>query len=298
MLKKSLAILIFLFAAGSARAQSDDSGEDAAATKAISPYFYVAGGDPDTDRLPLKSLSADLRITGAIAAVKVNQVFENRASKPIEAVYVFSASTRAAVHGMRMHIGNRLIEARIDRKKKAREDYEAAKKEGKRASLLEQHRPNVFSMSVANVMPGDRIAVELAYSELLVPESSVYELVFPAVVGSALHGGADAKQDGWMATPYLKEGSPETYAYSVTAHLHTGVPFRKSRHRRTRSSSPSRAQAAPTCASKIPAAATRTSPCATNWRAARCRPASCFRRRRRQARTARDFALMMEPPAA
>ena len=71
MLKKSLAILIFLFAAGSARAQSDDSGEDAAATKAISPYFDVAGGDPDTDRLPLKSLSADLRITGAIAAVKV-----------------------------------------------------------------------------------------------------------------------------------------------------------------------------------------------------------------------------------
>jgi Ca-activated chloride channel family protein len=227
MLKKSLAILIFLSAASSARAQSDDSGDGAAATKAISPYFYVAGGDPDTDRLPLKSLSADLRITGAIAAVKVNQVFENHASKPIEAVYVFPASTRAAVHGMRMRIGNRVIEARIDRKKKAREDYEVAKKEGKRASLLEQHRPNVFSMSVANVMPGDRIAVELDYSELLVPESSVYELVFPAVVGPRYTGGADAKKDGWMATPYLKEGSPETYAYSVTAHLRTGVPLQE-----------------------------------------------------------------------
>ena len=222
MSRTSLALLATLSLVGIARAQEPlPEGEK---TKAESPYFYVAGGDPAVDRLPLKSVSADIQIAGTVAAVRIHQVFENHAEKPIEAVYVFPASTGAAVHGMRMRIGDRVVEARIDRKKKARADYEAAKREGKRASLLEEHRPNVFSTSVANIMPGDTIAVDLDYSELLIPEDKVYELVYPAVVGPRYTGGMDPKKDGWAATPYLKEGQKETYAYSVTATLRTGVP--------------------------------------------------------------------------
>lgn len=223
MSRKCLILISYLSLVGTAHAQTEDGEKP----KAIAPYFFVAGGDPAVDRLPLKSLSADIRITGSVAAVRINQVFENHAQKPIEAVYVFPASTGAAVHGMRMRIGNRVVEARIDRKKKAREDYEAAKKEGKRASLLEQHRPNVFSTSVANVMPGDTIAVELDYSELLVPDEHIYELVFPAVVGPRYTGGMDTQKDGWVATPHLQEGKAETYAYSVTAHLQTGVALQE-----------------------------------------------------------------------
>jgi len=225
MSKTSLLIFVSLFAPTAVWAQSEDDASAARdETKSISPYFFVAGGDPNVDRLPLKSLSADLRITGTIAAVKVKQVFENQAGRPIEAVYVFPASTRAAVHGVRMRIGNRVVEAHIERKAKARADYESAKKEGKRASLLEQHRPNVFSMNVANIMPGDRIAVELDYSELLVPEDATYEVVFPAVVGPRYSGGADPKKDAWMATPYGHEGSKQTYDYMVTAHIRAGMP--------------------------------------------------------------------------
>jgi Ca-activated chloride channel family protein len=224
MTRTSLVLLATLTMTSAARGQEDDRTPAPEETKALSPYFFVAGGNPEIDRLPLKSLSADLRVTGTIAAVKVKQVFENHAGKPIEAVYVFPASTRAAVHGVRMRIGNRVVEAKIERKKKAREDYEAAKKEGKRASLLEQHRPNVFSMSVANIMPGDRIAVELDYSEMLVPEDGTYEIVYPAVVGPRYTGGVDGKKDGWMATPHLTEGNKETYEYSVTAHIRAGMP--------------------------------------------------------------------------
>lgn len=222
MFRKFVFVLMCLLWVGTARAEGEDGGPQ----KAVSPYFYVAGGDPAVDRLPLKSVAADIRISGAVAAVRIHQVFENRAQKPIEAVYVFPASTGAAVHGMRMSIGNRVVEARIDRKKKAREDYEAAKKEGKRASLLEQHRPNVFSTSVANIMPGDVIAVELDYSELLVPEDHVYELVFPAVVGPRYTGGMDTQKDAWASMPYLAAGKAETYAYSVSAHLQTGVALK------------------------------------------------------------------------
>jgi len=193
--------------------------------RSLAPYFHVPG-DGTVDLLPLKETGADVEIAGVIARVRVKQVYENHAKSPIEAVYVFPASTRAAVHGMRMRIGKRTIEARIERRKKAREDYEQARREGRRASLLEQQRENVFSMNVANIMPGDRIEVELDYSELLVPQSAVYEFVYPTVVGPRYGGGADPDRDRWIASPYLREGKPEPYAFDIRARLHTSIPLK------------------------------------------------------------------------
>ena len=194
--------------------------------RTLAPYLYVAGGDPDTERLPLKETSAEVQIAGAVARVKARQVFANGGQKPIEAVYVFPASTRAAVHGMRMRIGQRTIEAKIDRKADAREAYQAAQREGKRASLLEQERPNVFTMSVANVMPGDRIEVELSYSELLVPTDAVYEFVYPTVVGPRYGGGADPQKDKWIASPYLPQGTKETHKFDIDVQLETAIPIK------------------------------------------------------------------------
>lgn len=191
------------------------------------PYFFVAGRDSTTDRLPLKSTRAEVHISGVIAEVSVHQVFENSGKSPIEAVYVFPASTRAAVHGMRMRIGHRTIEARIARRQEARQEYEAAREAGQRASLLEQERSNVFTTSVANVMPGDRIEVELRYSEMIVPEGAVYELVFPASVGPRYTGGADPEREAWMTTPYLPAGRPETYEFGVHARVEAGVGIKE-----------------------------------------------------------------------
>ncbi|HEX7599107.1 MAG TPA: VIT domain-containing protein, partial [Polyangia bacterium] len=194
--------------------------------RTLAPYFYVAGGNPDTERLPLKQTRAEVNIAGVIAGVRVHQVFENQGGKPIEAVYVFPASTRAAVHAMRMKIGSRIIEAHIARKQEARAQYEAAKQAGKRASLLEQERPNVFTTSVANIMPGDRIEVELDYSEMIVPENAVYEFVYPTVVGPRYAGGANPKTDQWMANPHLSEGAKEPYGFNIKVHMQTGIALK------------------------------------------------------------------------
>jgi Ca-activated chloride channel family protein len=193
----------------------------------LSPYLYVAGGDPQKDQVPLKKTWAEVDIAGVIAAVKVHQIFENTGGKPIEAIYVFPASTRAAVHAMRMKIGARTIEAKIEKKGEARAQYEAAKQAGQRASLLEQERPNVFTMNVANIMPGDRIEVELDYSELVVPENSIYEFVYPTVVGPRYTGGADPKADKWMANPHLPAGQAEPFAWDLKVHLQTGIGLKE-----------------------------------------------------------------------
>ncbi|HVR02973.1 MAG TPA: VIT and VWA domain-containing protein [Polyangia bacterium] len=210
-----------------ANGPNDAADIDEAADRSLAPYLYVAGRDPATERLPLRETSAHVDVAGVIAHVAVRQIFENGGAKPIEAIYVFPASTRAAVHGMRMKIGQRVVEARIERRQAARESYVAARARGQRASLLEQERPNVFTMNVANIMPGDRIEVQLDYSELLVPEDAVYEFVFPTVVGPRYTGGADSKSDKWMANPHLPAGAPSPTRFDLGVHLETGVGLKE-----------------------------------------------------------------------
>jgi len=143
------------------------------AGKTLSPYFFVKSDDPEVDRLPLKSTSVKVNISGVIADVVVTQVYQNEGKKPLEAIYIFPASTRAAVYGMKMTIGERTITAQIREREAARREYEQARQAGKSASLLEQQRPNVFQMNVANILPSDVIKVELKYTELLVPTDAV-----------------------------------------------------------------------------------------------------------------------------
>jgi Ca-activated chloride channel family protein len=184
---------------------------DAAPDKTLSPYFVVEGADPKVESMPLESTHADVHVAGVIADVTVQQVYRNEGDRTISARYVFPASTRAAVYGMKMTIGDRVIVAKIKEREAARHEYEAAKQAGKTASLLEEDRPNVFSMSVANILPKDRIVVELRYTELLVPTDGVYELDYPAVVGPRYAGertNASAPRNQFVATPYQHPGRP------------------------------------------------------------------------------------------
>ena len=207
-------------------AQVDQSSAD----KTLSPYFFVVGGDPTLDQLPLKDTRVDVAITGVIADVTVRQVYENRGTRPIHARYVFPASTRAAVYGMTMTVGDVRIVARIKEREKAKTEFEAAKREGKSASLLEQSRPNVFTMNVANVLPGDTISVELKYTELLVPTEGVYEFVYPTVVGprySEKRESQASPEDAFVKAPYTHEGEEPRSEFHLAGMVSTGVPIQE-----------------------------------------------------------------------
>lgn len=195
--------------------------------KTLAPYFFVEGADPDPDSFPLKETKVSSQINGVIADTYVTQTYTNEGKTPINAKYIFPASTKASVHGMTMQIGNRLITARIKEKEEAREEFEEAKSQGKSASLLEQQRPNVFSMDVANVMPNDTVVIELHYTEMVVSTEGSYQFVFPTVTGprytsSPEDPGKDDNQ--WVSTPYLKEGKTPSGRYDIAVSLSTGVP--------------------------------------------------------------------------
>jgi Ca-activated chloride channel family protein len=190
--------------------------DDSQAVKTESPYFFVDSDDPATDRLPLKSTRVDVRIAGVIADVTVTQHYRNEGQRAIEARYVFPGSTAAAVYAMNVRIGDRLVTARIREKQQARIEYDAARKQGKTSALLEQHRPNVFEMNVANILPGDDVAVELRYTELLSPTDAVYGFVFPTVVGPRYNSpqGAAASEK-WIAMPYLKGAVAASASFAI-----------------------------------------------------------------------------------
>ena len=202
--------------------------DDSEATKAESPYFHVSGSDGSVDRLPLKSTRVDVRIVGVIADVTVTQHYRNEGQRALEARYVFPGSTASAVYAMNVRLGERLLTAKIREKQQARIEYETAKQEGKTTTLLEQHRPNVFEMNVANILPGDEVAVELRYTELLTPHDAVYGFVFPTVVGPRYNSpqGAAAGEK-WVATPHLPAGVPSPSAFEIKVTLDTPVPVKE-----------------------------------------------------------------------
>lgn len=195
------------------------------ADRSLSPYFFVKSDQPALDQLPLKSTRAEVNIAGVIADVRVTQVYKNEGKDPVEAIYVFPGSTRAAVYGMQMQIGQRSITAEIKAREQARQEYQAAKASGQRASLLEQERPNVFQMNVANIQPGDEIKVILQYTELLVPTDGTYEFVYPGVVGPRYTGGSKAGKDAFAGQPYLKAGEAPTATFDIQVYLSTAMPL-------------------------------------------------------------------------
>jgi Ca-activated chloride channel family protein len=209
-----------VFTSGYAQQQEDK------ADKTLAPYFVVQG-DPSVDQLPLKDTRVDISVSGVIADVKVRQIYRNEGSRPINASYVFPASTRAAVYSMRMQIGNEIIVAKIKEREQAKQEFDQAKEEGKSASLLEQQRPNVFSMSLANIMPQEQVEIELRYTELLVPADNVYEVVFPTVVGPryASPDNENKKNDKFVETPYTHEGQKPTSALHISTRIFAGVPI-------------------------------------------------------------------------
>jgi Ca-activated chloride channel family protein len=132
---------------------------------------------------PQLKTGVEIEITGMVAFARVIQEFENPGDEWLEGVYVFPLPEDAAVSHLTMDVGARVIEGVIKEREEAKKTYTAAKQEGRKVSLLEQERPNIFMMSVANIGPYERISVELAYQQTVRLDNNIFSLRFPTVVG-------------------------------------------------------------------------------------------------------------------
>jgi Ca-activated chloride channel homolog len=189
-------------------------------------YAYDKKGKELGD-CPLRNTAVKTDISGFIARVHVTQNFENSFAFPIEAVYTFPLSQNGAVDDMTMNVGSRVIRAKIMKRAEARATYEQARSEGKTASLLDQERPNIFTQSVANIMPGDKVTIEITYVETLKYEDGAYEFVFPMTVGPRYIPALGVKDADKIRPPYAatRNGSD----VSVEVNVNAGVPIQEVR---------------------------------------------------------------------
>jgi Ca-activated chloride channel family protein len=197
---------------------------------------------------PLKQTDVKAEISGFLARVNVTQEFWNPSKEKIEAIYVFPLPQNAAVDDMTLHVGDRTVKGLIKRREEARVIYEAARRGGQVAALLDQERPNIFTQSVANILPGERVLVTISYVELLKYEDGAYEFTFPMVVGPRYipgNVGIGSKGGGWspdtdcvpdasrITPPVAPKGTRAGHDISIQVSLDAGVTiqdFRSTSH--------------------------------------------------------------------
>ncbi len=163
---------------------------------------------------PHLNTDVTIEITGMVAYARVVQEFENPGASWLEGVYVFPLPEDAAVSYLAMDVGDRVIEGVVRERAEARKTYSEAKRKGRKASLLEQGRPNIFMISVANIGPHEKIRVELEYQQTLRLDNNTFSLRFPIVVGPRYipvpQNGVEGRLEefdisGWALAPEIPD---------------------------------------------------------------------------------------------
>jgi Ca-activated chloride channel family protein len=170
------------------------------------------------EECPLRHTSVKADIAGMVARVNVTQEFHNDSATKVEAVYTFPLPHDAAVDRMTMTIGSRVIEGKVHKKEEAQALYNAAREQGRTAALLDQHRPNIFTQSLANLEPGADVRIDISYVETLRYEAGKFEFVFPMVVAPRYKPGAPSP-------PLTPEGTRAGHDISVEVALDAGLPI-------------------------------------------------------------------------
>jgi Ca-activated chloride channel family protein len=149
---------------------------------AESGRLFFRNDDQSQVAAPLLNTDVRIAVSGMIARATVKQQFENTSANWVEGVYVFPLPHDSAVDRLRLTIGERVITGTIDERQQAQRAYQQARQQGQRAGLVEQERPNIFTTSVANIGPGEKVTVEIEYQESLRYDQGKFTLRFPLVV--------------------------------------------------------------------------------------------------------------------
>jgi len=172
-----LALLIsLLLATAAARAQSSEEAPKGG-------LFFKSDKAGVFYEAPILRTDVKLAVAGTIVRATVRQHFVNPSSAWLEGVYVFPLPEQSAVDHLVMEIGERRVVGQIMPREEAKKVYEQAAAAGQHASLVESERPNIFTTSVANIGPGEKIVVEIQYLDRVDIDAGIYSLRFPMVVG-------------------------------------------------------------------------------------------------------------------
>ena len=192
---------------------------------------------------PRLATDIDIAVSGPTSRARVTQIFNNPTNAWIEAIYVNPLPDGGAVDTLKMVIGDRIVVGEIKERVEAKAIYEDAKRAGRKATLIEQERPNIFTNSVANVGPGETVLVQIEYQEPVHRSGNTSSLRVPLVVAPRYNPApvvqtVDLGRGGWGETndpvpdrdritaPVLDPRiEPPTNPVAITVHLNAGFPL-------------------------------------------------------------------------
>jgi Ca-activated chloride channel family protein len=190
--------------------------------KTAQPGIYLAA--------PAVRTHVDMQVHGMLARVRVEQVFHNPSQAWVEGEYVFPLPDGAAVDDLTMYIGDRVIKGVIKPHEEARKVYEQAKRTGRKASLVTQQRPNMFSNNVANIAPGEQVRIEIAYQQQVDYRDHVFSLRYPLVVGpryTPLATAASVRSPAVPQTVVRHPATGKTNPVTIQIRLEPGVALQE-----------------------------------------------------------------------
>lgn len=183
------------------------------------------GGGSYRSALALEA-KVHFRISGMVAHVQLEQVFRNDSADWVDGEYLFPLPERSAVNHLRLEVGERVIVGEIKEKQEAKAVFEKARKAGRKAGLVEQRRPNLFSNRIANIAPGESVKVQLEYIQRVEYHDGQFSLRFPTTVTPRYWPqGFDASDVWQFQNPVAATSARPIQAIVVTAELDMGLPL-------------------------------------------------------------------------
>lgn len=150
------------------------------------PVLEIVQEDVSTESkrafVPLKHTRLSGDVAGPLAALTLTQTFgygREQSDKTLEAVYRFPLPGDAAVTGVRVQFGEVEITAELKERQQAETDYQEAVQQGRQAALATRESPDVFTLRVAGLQPGQEVKVETSYVQLARAEGSQWTLRVP-----------------------------------------------------------------------------------------------------------------------
>jgi Ca-activated chloride channel family protein len=198
---------------------ADERAPDEASDEGPATGTLMLRGQGIARSMPAVRLGTDMdvTVTGQTARVRVVQAFRNTSDRWMEASYLYPLPQDGAVDSLKMVVGQRVIVGHIEPREKARATYEAAKASGRKAGLVEQQRPNMFTTMVANVGPGETVLIAIEYQAPVSQANGTFSLRLPLVVGPRYtpphtlgSAGAIADANAVTAAPVLDPKLGET----------------------------------------------------------------------------------------
>lgn len=194
------------------------------ADNTLAELMLDSQSDESTQPALLLNTEISGEVDGMIATMTLTQVFQNSGENWVNGRYLFPLPKDAVIDSLTLTTGDSVLRGVIKEKEIAEQTFATAKAEGKKAGLLTQTRPNLFTMSLANIAPGAEVVTEITWVETVTYENGQFSLRLPTTFTPRYQPfiNGDTTLPG---TAHVSPDSAVDHTFTLNLDLAVGLPL-------------------------------------------------------------------------